>query len=115
MLGLALAALLATAAPATAAGRCGTHPWCDTTLSPDQRAQLLLDALTPDERIALLGGDDLFGVAGGDPSHTGTSDGVPRVDLPTTLYSDGPVGPRQGASTGLPIPMALAATFDPEA
>ncbi|UTI62667.1 hypothetical protein NBH00_15010 [Paraconexibacter antarcticus] len=29
------------------------------------------------------------------------------------LYSDGPVGPRQGRSAGLPIPLALAATFDP--
>ena len=28
-------------------------------------------------------------------------------------FSDGPVGPRQGKSTGLPIPMAVAATFDP--
>jgi beta-glucosidase len=107
-------AVLATAAPsATAAGRCGSHPWCDVRLSPDVRAQRLLDALTQDERIGLLAGDDLFGVAGGDHAHTGTSRGVPRVDLPTVYYSDGPVGPRQGRSTAQPIPMGLAATFDP--
>ena len=29
-------------APAAAAGRCGEHPWCDTRLSPDARAGLLL-------------------------------------------------------------------------
>ena len=102
------------AAPASAAGRCGHHPWCDTSLSPDARASLLLKALTPSERIALLGGDDFEGGVNSSPTtHTGTSDGVPRVGLPTTYYSDGPVGPRQGPSTGLPIPMAVAASFDP--
>ena len=110
----ALALLLISAAPANAVGRCGNHPWCDTTLSPDARAQLLIDALTPAERISLLGGDNISGVAGGAHAHTGTSDGVPRVDLPTTYYSDGPLGPRQGDSVGMPIPMALAATFSPE-
>jgi beta-glucosidase len=106
-------ALLAWGAPAHAAGRCGSHPWCDTSLSPDARAQLLLDALTQDEKVGLLAGDDPFGVGGGAHSHTGTSTGIPRVDLPTTYYSDGPVGPRQGQTTAMPIPMALAATFDP--
>jgi beta-glucosidase len=102
------------AAPASAAGRCGDHPWCDTSLSPDNRAELLLDALTRDEKISLLAGDSLFGGAsGGANQHTGVSDGVPRVDLPDVYFSDGPVGPRQGKATALPIPMALAATFDP--
>jgi len=102
-------------ASAHAAGRCGTHPWCDTSLSPDERAGLLLNALTGDEKISLLAGDDLFGGVGGPNTHTGTSDGVPRVDLPAVYYSDGPVGVRQGSATALPIPMALAATFDPQA
>src|SRR5947207_3497705 len=110
---VAIAALTIGAASAHAAGRCGDHPWCDTSLTPDARAGLLLRALTQDEKISLLAGDDPFGVGGGDHSHTGTSDGVPRVDLPTTYYSDGPVGPRQGKTTAMPIPMALAATFDP--
>src|SRR3954470_19545483 len=104
---------LVLALPAHAAGRCGTHPWCDTSLTPDARAGLLLEQLTQDEKISLLAGDEPFGVAGGAHSHTGTSDGVARVDLPTTYYSDGPVGPRQGKTTAMPIPMALAATFDP--
>ncbi|MFL5893914.1 MAG: glycoside hydrolase family 3 protein, partial [Thermoleophilaceae bacterium] len=101
------------AAGAHAAGRCGDHPWCDTSLTPDARAGLLLKALTQDEKISLLAGDDPFGVGGGEHAHTGTSDGIPRVDIPTTYYSDGPVGPRQGKTTAMPIPMALAATFDP--
>src|SRR4051794_29651659 len=105
--------LLALAVPAQAVGRCGTHPWCDTALTPDARAGLLVKELTQDEKISLLAGDEPFGVAGGAHSHTGTSDGVPRADVPTTYYSDGPVGPRQGETTAMPIPMALAATFDP--
>ena len=104
---------LAAAAPAHAAGRCGSHPWCETSLTPDARAGLLLKDLSQDEKISLLAGDEPFGVAGGEHSHTGTSDGIPRVDLPTTYSSDGPVGPRQGKTTAMPIPMALAATFDP--
>ena len=94
-----------------AAGRCGDHPWCDTSLSPDRRADLLLDALTPTERIALLGGDasSIAGVAG---THTGVGDGVPRVGLPSLYLTDGPVGVRQGPSTALPSSLALAASFD---
>ena len=114
MLGVTLALVLMLAPQAAAAGRCGSHPWCNTSLGPDARAELLLSALTQDEKIGLLGGDDLFGVAGGAHSHTGTDDGVPRVGLPTTYYSDGPLGPRQGSTTAMPAPMGLAATFDPE-
>ena len=110
-LALGLAAANAPAAPA--AGRCGSHPWCDGSLSPDARAALLLGKLTDDEKIGLLAGDDVFGVSGGAHTHTGTSNGVARVGLPTTYYSDGPVGPRQGQATALPIPLALAATFSP--
>ncbi|MGH3714723.1 MAG: beta-glucosidase [Micromonosporaceae bacterium] len=95
-------------------GRCGdpaSRPWCDTSLSADQRAGLLLKALTRDEKISLLAGDDPLFASG----HTGKSDGVARVGLPPTYYSDGPVGPRQGKATAMPAPMALAATFDPAA
>jgi beta-glucosidase len=108
---VAVASLLLAPA-AGAAGRCGNHSWCDTSLAADERAGLLLEALTRDEKIALLAGDEPFGVAGGAGSHTGTSNGVPRVGLPTTYYSDGPVGPRSGQATSMPSPIALASTFD---
>ncbi len=108
---VAVAAVGMTAAPAQAAGRCGSHPWCDTSLSPERRAALLLAALTPDEKYSLMGGDDLAGVATGNPA-TGTSDGIPRLDVPTIYYSDGPVGTREGNATAMPAPIALAAGFD---
>jgi beta-glucosidase len=110
---LAAGVVVLLPASAPAAGRCGDHPWCDTTLSADARAGMLLAALTPDEKIGLLAGDDLTGVCACYPgSHTGTENGVPRLDVPRVLFSDGPVGPRQGQTTAMPIPMALAATFD---
>src|SRR4051812_45015252 len=46
------------AAAGQPSGRCGDHPWCDPGLTPDRRATLLVEALTPDERIGLLAGDD---------------------------------------------------------
>ena len=42
--------------PHYAAGRCGDpaqRPWCDTAKSADERAGLLLAALTRDEKISL--------------------------------------------------------------
>jgi beta-glucosidase len=117
MLGRATAVLLGAliaataAAPAMGAGRCGSHPWCDTTLSPERRATLLLAALTSDEKYSLMNGDDIQGVATGNPA-TGTSNGVPRLDVPTIYYSDGPVGTREGRATAMPAPISLAAGFD---
>jgi beta-glucosidase len=107
--------LVACGAPAaSAAGRCGAHPWCDTSLSPDGRANLLVGQMTNDEKAAFLGGDDVSGVLGGEGTHTGTQQGVPRLELPTIYYSDGPQGSRSGQATAMPGPMALAATFDRE-
>src|SRR5215208_3023466 len=99
-------------AAAEAAGRCGSHPWCDTSLSADRRAALLLNALTPAERIGLLGGDDAGGVLGRAGGHTGTGLGVARLDLPPLYLTDGPLGVRQGPSTALPSSMSLAASFN---
>lgn len=95
--------------PKAPASRCGSmkvRPWCNTRFSPDRRADLLLHALTPDERIILLGGNIRSS------PHTGASFGIPRLGIPVLYYSDGPVGPRQGKATAMPIPMALAATWD---
>src|SRR5205807_2553340 len=44
--------------------------------------------------------------------HTGIQDGVPRIGVPTLYYTDGPLGPRQGGSTGMPAPLGLAATWN---
>ncbi|RSN45296.1 glycoside hydrolase family 3 C-terminal domain-containing protein [Actinomadura sp. WAC 06369] len=101
-----------------AAGRCGdpaVRPWCDTALSADRRAGLLLAELTDDEKIALLASDDpLGGPLGGffDWAHADTNNGIERLGVPPLYMADGPAGVRQGEATALPAPIALAATFD---
>jgi beta-glucosidase len=86
----------------------GAHPWCDRGRSPDARARRFLDAMTLDEKISLLGGDSQ-----GAAPHTGATYAIPRLGLRAVYFSDGPVGPRQGEATAMPIPMALAATWSP--
>jgi len=114
LIALASVLALAVAPGASAAGRCGAHAWCDATLPADQRAELLVRALTLPEKQELLWGDEQFDVPGGRERHTGTNHGIPRLDVPPLYLSDGPVGPRQGAgATAMPAPLGLAAAFDP--
>ncbi|MCB0830648.1 MAG: glycoside hydrolase family 3 C-terminal domain-containing protein [Solirubrobacterales bacterium] len=114
--GLVLAALafLVLAGPASAAGRCGNQaerPWCNTNLSPEKRAGLLIAAMTPEQRTSMLGGDDTKALAS--PDYTGIADGIPELGIPPLLMADGPVGIRVGNSTAMPSSMALGATFNP--
>ena len=93
----------------TAPAPCPTeqaHPWCNRALTADQRATLFQQAMTEQEEITLVGGDTQN--ANG---HTGATYAIPRLGLRQIYFTDGPVGPRQGTSTAMPIPMALAATF----
>lgn len=87
---------------ARAVGRCGNHPWCDTSLSPDQRAQRLLGALHRDEKVSLLD-------SGGS---------VARLDVPALQITDGALGAGGlGAgsqrATAMPAAISLSASFDP--
>jgi beta-glucosidase len=81
-------------------GRCGTYAWCDMSLSPDQRATLLENAMSQSDKIAML--------TGGSASDVG---------VPAIAGVDGSVGVRTtGKSTGataFPSATALAANFDP--
>ena len=122
----ALAAVLAlAAAPAPGearadTGRCGDpgqRPWCDPSLTPDQRTGLLLPEMTADEKIAMLAADDIFGgPLGGyfETAHADTNAGIERLGIPPVYMADGPAGVRQGRATALPAPIALAAGFDRE-
>jgi beta-glucosidase len=104
----ALACAMLAVVHSAAASACGDpaqRPWCNAALAPDQRAGLLLAALTQDEKLSLL--------AGVSSDHTGQTAAVPRVGLRSAYLTDDGVAVKQGSSTGLPIPMAIAATFDP--
>jgi beta-glucosidase len=94
------------------------RPWCDASLTPDRRAALLLSAMTLDEKLGLMAGDDAIGAATAsydESAHVGTVNGVPRLGIPAVHLTDGPAGVRQGKSTALPAPMALGASFDVQA
>ncbi len=117
---LALTTVPAPEAARAAAGRCGDpaqRPWCDTSLTPDQRTALLLPKMTDDEKIALLASDDPFGgPLGGffEDAHADTNNGIERLGIPPVYMTDGPAGVRQGKATELPAPIALAG-FDRDA
>ncbi len=117
VLSLAVLMLAVAGDAAAQSGRCGAHPWCDPSLAPAARADLLLAALTQQEKFQLMAGDDFTGVFNPPigETHTGLSRGVERLDLPPILFTDGPAGVRQGSATAMPAPLGLAATFDPEA
>ena len=93
---------LATCAPsASAVGRCGTHPWCDTSLSPAQRAQLLLNAMSQYDRIGVLTGQAASDV------------GMPAISFTDGAVGAGGAGSGTSAATAMPAGIALAANFDP--
>jgi len=103
------------------------RPWMDTSLSPDQRADLVLRELTLDEKIGLLHGNGMLDWEG--PPHrnallgnggAGFVLGVPRLGIPMIQMSDAAYGVRSSAvngrySTALPSDIAGAASWDPQA
>ena len=110
--GVAVLATCAALAPAAlAADQCGNAgPWCNASLTPDQRAQLLLDHLDQSQKISLLAGNNLLGVTGVGP--TGTDGGVPGL-VPVVNFTDGTNGIRNGSATALPDELSVSASFDP--
>src|SRR4051794_12720432 len=102
---IAAAVLAAAWLGSLGTARAAACAWCDTSLSADQRATLLLGALTEDEKLSLLAGVQSDG-------HTGQTAAVPRLGLRSALITDDGVAVKQGTSTALPIPLAVAATFD---
>jgi beta-glucosidase len=100
-------------------------PWMKTTLTPDERANLVLKELTLDEKIILIHGEGSpFGGTnpnaylsnGGD----GFSLGIPRLGIPPLQMIGSAYGVRFSAangrySTALPSNLASTASWDPEA
>ena len=103
------------------------QPWMDKSLSPDQRAELVLKQLTLDEKIDLLHGNGMLGWPAPPNPHAylgnggaGFVLGVPRLGIPMIQMSDAAYGVRSSAengrySTALPSNIAAAASWDPQA
>lgn len=95
----ALVAFTALAAALSFAGARPTAPGSGT--SSAQRAEALLERMTLEEKVALLGGWRGYQVKG-----------VERLGIPDLVMSDGPAGCRNaGESTAYPAAICLAATW----
>lgn len=100
------------------------QPWMDTSLSPDERAALLIEQLTLDEMISLVHGPmpAMLETPPADAAMgAGYIPGVARLGIPSLNETDASLGianPRQvrkgDGATGLPSGLALASTWDPE-
>jgi beta-glucosidase len=95
-------------------------PWSDKSLSPDQRADLLIQQMTLEEKLSLVHGDmgdqSIMKWLGG----AGYVPGVPRLGIPELQMSDGRSGVANIGRTGryataLPSALANAASWDLQA
>jgi beta-glucosidase len=103
-----------------------TGPWANTSLSADERADLVMKEMTLDEKVALLHG---VGMPTDDPvtpenaasnRGVGYTVGVPRLGIPGIDMSDAAYGVRSSGvngrySTALPANVAAAASWDTDA
>jgi beta-glucosidase len=103
-----------------------TGPWMNASLSPDERADLVLKEMTLEEKIALLHGvgmpTDEPVTPENAPSNRGVgyAVGVPRLGIPGIDMSDAAYGVRSSGvngrySTALPANVAAAASWDLQA
>ena len=85
---------------AHAEGRCGSHPWCDTSLSPEARARLLLGAMSQSDKIGILTGREASDV------------GMPPIKFTDGAVGAGGLGSGTNSATAMPAAIALAANLD---
>ncbi len=118
----AVAVTLAAAPPAQKPA----GPWMDKALSPDRRADLVVQALTLDEKISLLHGNGWGELLGGPDrlparalGNAGFIPGIPRLGIPDLQMADAAVGVTHSSvfgrySTPLPSGIAEASSWDVE-
>ncbi|HEV2326659.1 MAG TPA: glycoside hydrolase family 3 C-terminal domain-containing protein [Terracidiphilus sp.] len=84
----------------------------NTTLSPEQRANLLIQAMTLDEKITLMHGVHPLP----QKAYVGFVPAIPRLGIPALHLADGRAGVGNGAKdvTLLPAPIAAASSWDPQ-
>ena len=99
-----------------------TGPWMNTSLSPDERADLLVKELTLDEKISLVHGGPSSSIAMFDPSadpdvktlgNAGYIPGIPRVGIVSIKMADATVGVSHSSAFGrysTPLPSTMAET-----
>ncbi|MFZ1087464.1 MAG: glycoside hydrolase family 3 N-terminal domain-containing protein [Terracidiphilus sp.] len=100
-----------------------TGPWMDKTLTPDQRAELVVKEMTLDEKIQLVHGLGMPGFGTPDPAAVrsnggeGFVPGIERLGMPDLNMNDDSMGPGGGSSKGrystaMPSFLALASSWN---
>jgi len=127
MVALTLLALFSTVLPAQ---QPGNQPWTNTSLPPAQRADMVLQQMTLDEKILLVHGEgmpkwsnmppQILAVQNLSNGGAGMILGIPRLGIPTIQMDDAAYGVRFSAtngrySTALPSNLGSAASWDVEA
>jgi len=128
MIGASATALNANAQTPAAAAAPAAQPWLDPRLDADTRADLVVKAMTQDEKLTLVFG--YFGadmkpkytrIEGSLPGSAGYVKGIPRLGIPEQWETDAGIGvATQGSAkefrerTALPSGMATTATWNPE-
>ena len=101
------------------------HPWMNTSLSPDERASMVVKVMTLDEKISMLHGTGMEGLSPLSPLIIHSNGGagyvpaITRLGIPAIQMSDAAYGVRVSGengrySTALPSDIAGAATWDME-
>jgi beta-glucosidase len=113
-------------APGLAPAQDSSRPWMNPQLSPEDRAELVLNQLTLDEKIALLHGNGMAHSANWQTTLTdltnggaGYVEGVKRLGIPSLVISDAAYGVRDSGangrySTAMPSSLGAASSWDPE-
>jgi beta-glucosidase len=100
-----------------------TFPWSNPALSPDERADMVMQRMTLAEKLQLVHGAGFRGMPGAEPALARTNGGagfvpgIPRLGIPDLNMSDSAVGVANTAgsgrySTALPSALALASSWD---
>jgi len=108
---------------AAASADSSARPWMNTSLSPDQRAALVLRAMTQDEKFRLIRAD--FGqpsngraMPAGALNSAAYVPALARLGLPALQETDAGLGvakaDKSGGAISLPSGLATAASFDPQ-
>jgi beta-glucosidase len=96
-------------------------PWMDTSLSPDERADMVLHVMTLDEKLQLVNGAGRnHPVPARSNLGAGFLNGIDRLGIPDINEADSAVGVRMAASQGryatlLPSTLAAASSWDTDA
>src|SRR6201997_282566 len=113
-------------AASIAAAQNNDRPWMNPSLSPEERADLVLKQLTLDEKLALLHGNGMahapqwqMSLSNLTNGGAGYVEGVKRLGIPPLVISDAGYGVRDSGangrySTAMPSSLGAAASWDPD-